>query len=216
MRRTSAAIGAVAVAGLVMAGCGSSGSDGASSTTTQASVPMTDEALAAVLLTPEDLGAGWTLDTSSSDGGSAPSCLREVPDSGPHAVAQADGEYVNGDAVFARESIGTQASVADAEASWKVVTDALDGCSDVSSTSKGQPVTGTITSNGTADVGDGSKSYTMAFTIQGAPLTIDVVVAHAGQVDMLVMYGAVGAPAPGAAHDMAVQALEKIQGDMTT
>ncbi len=76
-------------------------------------------------------------------------------------------------------------------------------------------MTGTITPNGEGDVGDGSKSYTMAFTVQGLPLTIDIVVAHIGDIDMLVMYGALGDTTPGAVESMVDQAVQKIEGGVT-
>jgi hypothetical protein len=169
---------------------------------------MTDAQLTDLLLTPAEVGTGWTADTSSSGGtSSAPSCLKGV---GGDSVADAEASYANGETAFAFEGLGAQATDDDAKSSWEEVTNALDTCTDLTMTQSGQTVSGTITANGEADFGDGAKSYTMTFTAEGMTLGIDLIVAYVGDVDLVVMYGTTGTAQSGTVDAMATAAIDKI------
>jgi len=160
MRRTAAATGTLAVVGLMAVGCGSSSSDVTEEvSTTTAAAPMTDSELSALLLTPDEVGSGWTASTSSSSGDSmpTPSCLKGVQGAGK-TVADADGSYANGDTISAYEGLGAQASTDQAKSSWESVTAALDDCTDVTINSGGDTVSGSITSNGAPDIGDAARA----------------------------------------------------------
>jgi len=218
MRRTAAVIGTAAVTGLMLVGCGSSGSSASKDTTTTPAeaptttkAPMTEASLTGVLLTPTELGAGWTADTSSSsDSGPTPSCLQTIGSDTQVGEIDADASYTNGPTVFAGESLGAQTSAEVARSSYDEVTAALDSCTDLTITSDGQTITGTISPSGTTNYGDVSRSYSMNFDVQGVPLGFEIIVAQVGDTDMLVMYGAIGPARTGAAGSMADLAIKKL------
>jgi hypothetical protein len=201
------------VVGLMVAGCSSSGSSdssGSKSATTVAA-PMTTAQLQSVLLAPSDLGADWTADTTSSDSSSTtPSCMKGLTGSGSSSGASVEASYKSGETVFAYEGLGAPGSESDAQSAYAKVTSALDGCQDLTFSSDGQPVPATISSTGSAGVGDQSAGYTMAFTASGIPVTLDLVVAQVGSVDVIVMYGWAGNSAAGTVGQLATKAIDKI------
>jgi hypothetical protein len=213
MRRSAAVLGAVAVAVLMVAGCSSSGSSdssGSKSATTLAPA-LTTAQLQSMLLTPTDLGTTWTEDTSSTDNSStSPSCMKGLTGSGSSAGATAEAQYKSGETVFAYEGLGAAGSASEAQTAYQKVTTALDGCKDLTFTSDGQPVPATISSTGSAGVGDQSAGYTMAFTASGIPVTLDLVVAQVGSVDLIVMYGYAGGTPAGNVTQLATAAVDKV------
>jgi hypothetical protein len=216
MRRTVAAIGTVAVVALMAAGCSSSGksdSSSAAETATTAVPALTTAELQPLVLTASDLGTDWVSDTSSSSNSStSPSCLKSLTSADGGAGASVEAQFKSGETVFAYEGLGSAPGAAAAATAYEQVTSALDSCQDLTFSSDGTPVSATINSTGSAGVGDQSAGYSMAFTASGVPVTLDLVVAQVGSVDMIVMYGYAGATAGGNVNQLATAAVKKVQG----
>ncbi len=216
MRRTVAAIGTVAVVALMAAGCSSSGKSDSSSaeqaTTTSAAPALTNADLQPMLLTASDLGADWTEDSSSSGSSStSPSCLKSLTSSEGSGGASVEAQFKSGETVFAYEGLGAVGGESGAQAAYEQVTAALDSCQDLTFSSDGQPVAATINPTGPAGVGDQSQGYSMAFTASGIPVTLDLVVAQVGAVDVIVMYGYAANTAAGNVGQLATAAVNKVQ-----
>ena len=216
MRRTAAAIGTVAVVALMAAGCSSSSksddSSAAQATTTTAVPALTTAQLQPLLLSASDLGTTWTEDTSSSGSSStSPSCLKSLTSADGGSGASVQAQFKSGETVFAYEGLGAVGGVSGAQDAYEQVTAALDSCQDLTFSSGGQPVSATINPTGSAGVGDQSAGYTMAFTASGVPVTLDLVVAQVGAVDVIVMYGYAGNTAAGNVGQLATAAVNKVQ-----
>jgi len=216
MRRTVAAIGTVAVVALMAAGCSSSSKsdDSSAAQTATTTVPaLTTAQLQPLLLSASDLGTTWTEDTSSSGSSStSPSCLKSLTSADGGSGASVQAQFKSGETVFAYEGLGSApGGEAGAATAYAQVTAALDSCQDLTFTSDGQPVAATINPTGSAGVGTQSAGYTMAFTASGVPVTLDLVVAQVGSVDVIVMYGYAGATAGGNVGQLATAAVNKVQ-----
>ncbi len=109
------------------------------------------------------------------------------------------------------ESLTTMESEEEAAAAFEVVTSLFDRRSDISFVEDGERYPGTMVTNGRVAVGDAGRSYTMASSADGVPITTDVVVARAGRVVVIVMYSGVGAADPGTTADLARLALRKVE-----
>jgi hypothetical protein len=198
MRRTMAVAGAVAVAGLVMVGCGSDDPKA-----------LDQDQLESSLLTESDLGTGWTADTSDDSGSSStPSCLEDVrANEGQTAKASAD--FENGRTTFLSEDLSSAGK--DAAANFDEAKQAIDSCGDISFTSNGRRLTGTIEPiEGFEEVGDQRAAYAMSVSAEGVTLDFSVAIVQEGGVDVFVLYGGLDGADQGTFEQYVSTAIDKV------
>jgi hypothetical protein len=151
--------------------------------------------LKAQLLTVADLPAGWSIGNSNGgDNTSAPSCVQRF-DSELHTNVKADASFVKGSdfPVFA-QSIGYFGSNATARSKFSAGAEIYNACTDVSFTSDGQKVTGSMAAMSFPKFGDQSQAWDMTFTVEGTTLVLDLVLMQKGAELEQVSYGDFGTP----------------------
>ena len=212
---------ALVASGLVMAvvatgcskGAATSGSVGTSDPATTATTVLTDADLQPMLLTVDDMPTGWSIDTTDSSNSSdgMPKCLQELDslDTGP-SDASAEAKFIGSASGLpaADETIGPFGP--GAPSTFDQATAFLDSCSDVSFDSDGQHISGTMGKMAFPAVGDQSAAWRMSYTVQGLPLTIDVVLARQGDLGVLVSAAYFGTADPRFLQTMTTKALSKL------
>ncbi len=209
MRRTAVVMGALVAAGALAAECGPSGMGGRStetlSSTTTAVRRSTRIGLGRRLLDAADLGPGWIDVGGSADGpGDRPDPCGDGP--------EAEAGFAHGDSLFVFERLVATGSASVAAEAYALVTAAFDTCHDLTIGHAGGAIAGVMTVNGPPRLGRQRRSYSMTFSADGAPVGADLVVTHAGPFALLVLYGGLGTPEPGAALAVADVAVHKVLG----
>ena len=206
MRRAAAAIGAVAIAATLAAGCGSSGSsaekDEATTTTTEAPSTTTTKAYAgpteaeldAMLLTAADMGPDWTLEPSTgSDDDSSSDCLSQLKTKGIISDPRVDArfDYGNG-AAYAFEGLTWAGD--DPDATFDAAVEHIDSCTDVNLGSSDEPAT--LTPYTLPTMGDQSAAWNITFTANGTTVVADLVVATQGDIFVMALDGLAAGAVP--------------------
>jgi hypothetical protein len=215
MRRAATAIGALAMVATLATACGSSGSSAdsedevtvttqAEATTTTAAGP-TEAELTSMLLTAADMGEGWIVAPSDDD--SEPGCLTSLTDDGtipgPKVETQFTYTAPNAEA-FVFEGLAYAGS--DSASVFAAVTEALDTCTEVSTTAGGpqsmEPTT-------FPSYGEDSAAWTATFDANGQSITVLLVAAL--QDDVIVL--AMGGQSPGTMEPSAMEPV--VEGAVT-
>jgi hypothetical protein len=151
--------------------------------------------LKAQLLTVAELPAGWSIDNSNSGGDktSTPSCLRRPLDSELHANAKADASFVRGsDFPWLNQGIAYFGDDATASAKLSTIAAILNGCKDLSYTSDGHKVTGSMGVMSFPNFGDHSQAWDMTLTAEGTTVGFDLVLMQKGAELEQLFYGDLG------------------------
>jgi hypothetical protein len=171
---------------------------------------VTDADLEAMLLVVSDLPTGWAVDNSPDESDSnAPSCLENAQVDEEEASAQAEAEFAkdgNLPVLFEALSYGGE----NASKWFEQGKAAFDSCTDVSFTSDGEKVEGTIGAMSFPTVGDESAAYAMNFTVQGLRLSFPIVIARKGDILAIIGLGDLGSPDSQLLEDLATRALSKV------
>ena len=191
-------IAALAVAVLAAAGCtsiehgrGSSVPPGSVQTARSTSrQPAPD--LRAQLLTVADLPSVWSIDNSSSDGNAdRPPCLQRLDSEVPtHEKAVAS--FVKGSSGFLDEGIAYFGDNATASGEFSTFAATYNGCTDMSFTSDGTKVTGSIGPMSFPNFGDQSQAWALTLTAEGTTLGVDLVLMQKGAELAELFYGDFG------------------------
>jgi hypothetical protein len=199
-------IGLAAVA-IALAGCSSvmtSATNGAptipstapSSRTTASPKPASTAAdPTSQLLSISDFPTGWAIDNSpDTNDSSTPSCLATLKTStAPAKHASVAFQYGTSVPKLA-QSIGTYPTSAAASASFGRGSSILDGCTDISITSEGKTITGSIGALSFPSIGDQSKAWSMVFSTDGVTVGFDVVLLQKAAELEEVIIGDLGTP----------------------
>ena len=184
-----AAVSSVALAGLATAGCSSSSSPSAASSASATGSPS-PTGLAAKLLTPQDLPTGWNVDASPPEpaigNDTCPLLNATLWDASLSTEVEADlSQSLAGPYLVEQLADGTSAQ---ADKSWKAVTDGVAHCTTYTHTGSSGSSTFTIGTTAMPSYGDGSYAFTLDITITGGVhASGDVVAARSGN-SVAVLY----------------------------
>ena len=184
-----AAFSSVALAGLATAGCSSSSSPSAGSSASAIGSPS-PTGLAAKLLTPQDLPNGWNTDASPPEppiGNAVCPLLNSTLWSASLAnQGEADlSQGLAGPYLVEQLADGTSAQ---ADKSWKAMTDGVGHCTTYTHTGSSGSSTFTIGTTAMPSYGDGSYAFTLNLTISGAVHASGDIVAVRSGKSVLVLY----------------------------
>lgn len=128
------------------------------------------------LLSISDFPTGWAIDNSpDTNDSSTPACLATLKTSfAPAKRASVAFQYGTSVPKLA-QSIGTYPTSAAATASFGRGSTILDGCTEISITSEGKTITGSIGALSFPTIGDQSKAWSLVFSTNGVTLGLDVV-----------------------------------------
>lgn len=129
--------------------------------------------LAALLLTTSQMPVGWTVHSTAQGSGTASSCLARFEAEKAHATSV----YISfsgpgGLSEF--EEVLHSPGRSQALPLYRSARTGLDSCADVTLSSQGQTVSGTIAPLALPPVGQRSAGYVLSFRDQGVPLRLDV------------------------------------------
>lgn len=182
------------------------------STATQATAQPNGQ-LKSQLLTVDDLPTGWSVDSSGKDSSEgAPECLRDLKDV-METDEHADAEFVKGDQ-FPSLSQG-MGRFADKNAAVQAFTQGsalTDRCTDISFTSDGVKVTGTIGAMSLPPFGERSRAWRITLSAQGITLGMFVLMAQKGAEVQVLAYGNLGSPDVDEFTELAKRATDKMRG----
>jgi hypothetical protein len=168
--------------------------------------------LKAQLLTLADLPAGWSIDNSSSgDDPSTPPCLQR-PDTKLHTTDKANASFVKGSSglpAFA-QAIGYFGDKAAASGEFSADAVIFNGCKDVSFTSDGQKITGSIRPMSFPTFGDQSQAWGGTFTAPGGTFGFDIFLMQKGAELESLVYGDLGPPDVKGLQTLAKSAADKM------
>jgi hypothetical protein len=213
MRPTILRAGVLVAAGLLLVGCtqttngsgsplaagsgpasgrGAAPGSGIASPTAAAADPTSS------LLALSDLPTGWAIDNSDSGGdgddSDEPSCLAGL-DKSITAEGQAQIQFqFDGSIPELSQAIGTFGSSAAASTAFKAGSASLDSCTDLSFTTGGQTIQGTIAPLSFEKIGDQAKAWAMTFAANGISVGFDIVVFQKGSTLEELGLGDIGTP----------------------
>jgi hypothetical protein len=137
---------------------------------------FTDEDMAQLLVTIGDLPTGWATDDSPATDNprdTQPSCL-SAADAIAGDAPSASVSFTSTDTgEFFYESLANIAT--GAEGTFNQLVDTLDGCTDVSFTTNGQDIVGTMEPISFYEYGDDSAAWRMRFPLRGETLDYELV-----------------------------------------
>jgi hypothetical protein len=196
--------------GSVSSPAGQSAGSGASAGSGSTSAAPRD--LKSQLLTVSELPTGWALDNSAANNtnDTTPPCLAAVK-AKVEPAAKADQDFVKGtDFPALSQHIGDFGSSSAASSPFSDMTSTLDGCRDVSFTSEGTKITGSIGQMSFAKLGDRSEAWQMVLSAQGQTVGIDLVLVQRNRELELLLYGELGSPDVGQFTALASKAVAKL------
>jgi len=168
--------------------------------------------LTSQLFTVSELPAGWAVDNSAANSSTdtTPPCLASVKAKVEPAL-KADADFVKGtDFPALSQHIGDFGTSAAASSTFAAMTSTLDRCTDVSFTSEGTKITGSIGQMSFAKLGDRSEAWQMVLSAQGQTVGIDLVLVQRNRELELLLYGELGSPDVGEFTALASKAVAKL------
>lgn len=183
----------------LLAACGSHAPKNTTHPPVSASTSATTQPpdLNAELLTSSDLPVGWSSVPSAESSASEPQCLDNVKGD-LKATSKAEATFVNGSSGLPALDELLNYLPGKGQTAMTVVSQALSGCGQISTTSGGQTLTGTIGTLSYPAVADQSFAYQMNLsgTVSGVSVTlgIDLVVFRKGDTVAMILYGNLGTP----------------------
>lgn len=216
-------LAAVAVCALLVAGCSSqtSGSGEAATPATESATPTAPASASArpgarlksQLLTVEDLPTGWSVDSSgSANGAGTPACLRHLKDT-METHEHADVDFVKGSQFPAlNQGLGRFAGSSAAVSTFTQGAGQLDKCTDISFTSDGVKVAGTIGAMSLPSFGERSRAWQANLSAQGITFVFYILMVQKGAEVQVLVYGDVGTPDVEEFSTLAKTAVDKMQG----
>jgi hypothetical protein len=150
---------------------------------TMTSVGASTTNLSNELLSVNQMPTGWSVDNSSSGGGSGVGCLSKILE--PKGVKQTSNASVefddNGNTPLVSEKLAT---FSNAQTAFTKVVATLNSCKRVSGTSGGEKATGSIGQMSFPHYGDESAAYSLSLSAQGTTLGDDLLIVREGKVVM--------------------------------
>jgi hypothetical protein len=200
MRRLTAILMAVLLC-FAATGCGGDDSDSTSTKDDGGAVGdlPTDQELAALLLTVDDLPGGWSVDTSSDDDSDEesaededePDCLKEAGDDTAEAEASID--FIQGDDFPAlNESLESYDPEHIADELHKAV-EQIDGCGEFDMPTDEILLHGRVTRIDFKQVGDESATWSMELGAQGLTIEFLITYFRSGPIGASFSYAEPGA-----------------------
>lgn len=189
---SAAALGSVALAGLALSGCSSGGSPSAAAAAVSSlTASPSPTGLAAKLLTPRDLPAGWSAEASPTDAPLSTGCpLLNAPIWNASLPNRAEADLskgLSGPYLVEQIAAGTAAQAGQA---WQTISGSLKQCT-TSYTHKGSTGQSTYTLAETRELpsyGDSSYAFTLDIAITGGVnASGDIVAARSGN-SVVVLY----------------------------
>lgn len=202
MTRVLAVVGAAVSTLLVLAACGSSvvpgspaSSDGSSSPSTVANTPSKPAPdLKAQLLTVAGLPSGWAVDNSSDSGNaSTPSCLKSLKAT-MHSLNEAEADFVKGTDFPQFEQVAYFGTANTALQKFSAGVALVDACKDISLTTDGHKIKGSIGTMSFPSVGDRSHAWNLVLSAEGINVGFYVVYVQKGAELENLVYGDLGTP----------------------
>jgi uncharacterized lipoprotein YehR (DUF1307 family) len=206
------------IAGVLVVLLAACGSNAPKSTTpppahasTSATTPPPD--LNAELLSISDLPAGWSVEPSSGSTSTTPQCLANIK-TDVKATSKAEATFVGGSngVPILDELLGYEPG--QAQSVMTFFSHALSGCGQISITSGGQTLTGTVGAMSFPAVADQSSAYQMNLsgTFSGVSLTfgIDLIAFRKADTVALILYGDLGTPDISALENFVQHAAAKL------
>jgi hypothetical protein len=195
---TSAIAGALV---MLVAACGSNAPNSATATapaahaSTSATTPAPN--LAAELLSVSDLPAGWSVVPSADSSSATPHCLQNIKTE-LKATSKAEVTFTDGSNGLPVLDEGLSYLPGQGENALKLVEQILGGCGQISMTSDGTTLTGTVGAMSFPAVADQSAAYqiNLSGTVSGLSVTvgIDLIVFREGDTVAVMLYGDLGTP----------------------
>jgi hypothetical protein len=200
--------------GSATSGASTTSASNATTATTETSAATTSSAprnLTSQLLTVADLPTGWAIDNSAdTNDTTTPPCLASVK-TRVEPPSKADQDFVKGtDFPALSQHIGFFGSPATATSTFDELSSILDACKDVSFTSDGTKITGSIGEMSFAKLGDQSEAWQMVLSAEGQTIGIDLALARKGPELELLLYGNYGTPDVGEFVSLATKAMSKV------
>ncbi len=164
------------------------------------------------MLTVADLPTGWAIDNSAdtNDNTTTPPCLASVKTK-VEPPSKAEQDFVKGtDFPALSQHIGFFASPSTATSTFGDLSSILDACKDVSFSSDGTKITGSIGEMSFAKLGDQSEAWQMVLSAEGQTIGIDLALARKGPELELLLYGNYGTPDVGEFVSLATKAMSKV------
>jgi hypothetical protein len=176
------------------------------------SAPQSGVRVKSQLLTVEDLPAGWAVDNSGNDSSaSTPACVRHLKDI-METDEHADADFVKGDPFPAlNQGLGRFATSADAVKAFTQGSAVLDGCKDISFTSGGEKITGSIGPMSLPTFGERSRAWRVDLSAQGITVGMFILMVQKGAEIQALVYGDFGTPDVDEFTTLAKTAVDKMQ-----
>lgn len=206
----------------VLAACsGSTGGSGSAATTSSggssaATAPAGTTSAPAPnvksqLLSVSDLPTGWAIDNSQDNGDtSTPPCLRSLK-SKLQTTDKAEADFVKGtDFPALQQQLAYYGTTSTAAGKYTAATGILNNCKDVSFTTDGEKVHGTIGQLSFPKLGEDSTAWQLVLSQQGITVGIDAVLVHKASELALFLYGDLGTPDTSEFTDIINKALAKM------
>jgi hypothetical protein len=155
---------------------------------------------------------GWSVDNSTSGGAvSRPACLQGFKSSFTHEV-KVTVAYTDGNTPALQETLESGPGI---DARYAAFKRKLDGCKEISLTSGGQAISGTVGAMSFPPVGSRSGAWAMTLTTQGVTVGVDLILFQAGPIIGDVVYEDLGTPDTAELQAFVTEAINKIEGKGT-
>jgi hypothetical protein len=165
------------------------------------------------LLSLSNFPTGWTVDNSSSGGGSVVNggCLAGVKQA-PKSETKVSAAFENGQLPELQEELVTGHG---ASAAYNRLNRVLAGCKHFTASSDGQTLTLTVGAMSFPSVGSESSAYGVTMEIKGINAGADFVLFRIGSIGGLIEYANIGQPDPSQLQGFVAEAVNKIEGKPT-
>jgi hypothetical protein len=156
---------------------------------------------------------GWSVDNSSSSGGSSSGCLAGAKSTKPKHSVSVSVSFTNGSAPDLQEQLATGSGSLVAD--YGKVRNLLNRCKKLGFTNDGTTINGTIGEMSFPVLGNATNAYAATFSYKGITLGVDIVIFRVAQYVGLIGYEDIGQPDPGELQGFVTEAVNKIEGKPT-
>jgi hypothetical protein len=161
------------------------------------------------LLTISDMPVGWSVDNSSSAGGTIKGCETHVFSSQPNKVKAAYQGSANGFPSTKEFIVGYVDD--QAKADYTRVANHFNSCKTVTISAEGKSYSGTVGAMSLGrSYGDQSSAWQFSIDVQGFTLGVDSVLVMKGNENMSLNYGDIGTPDLATVRSLVAKATAKL------